>query len=111
MDPARGDGRPRKGFGYTSRVSFPIERPRRLRGTAVLRAMVRETVLSPRDFVLPMFAVPGKGVRQPIASMPGVDRLSPDLIVKTAKEAWDAGVPSVILFGIPDHKDGEGSSG
>src|SRR5688572_12558199 len=92
-------------------MPFPVDRPRRLRRTPVLRAMVRETRLSARDFILPMFAVPGRDVRQPIPSMPGVERLSPDQIVATAREAWDAGVPSVILFGIPDHKDGEGTSG
>src|SRR5690349_4365246 len=94
-------------------MPFPAERPRRLRRTPAIRAMVRETLLSPRDFMLPMFAIPGKDAREPIASMPGVERLSPDLIVAAAKEAWAAGVPSVILFGIPPRKDkdGYGTSG
>ena len=56
-------------------MTFPIERPRRLRRTETLRSMVRETTLSPKNFVLPLFAVPGKGVRNPVGSMPGVFQL------------------------------------
>ena len=68
-------------------MTFPIERPRRLRRTETLRSMVRETTLSPKNFVLPLFAVPGKGVRNPVGSMPGVFQLSVDELVKEAKLA------------------------
>jgi porphobilinogen synthase len=92
-------------------MTFPIERPRRLRRTETLRSMVRETTLSPKDLVLPLFAAPGKGVRKPVGSMPGVFQLSVDEIVKEAKLAHSHSVPSVILFGLPEHKDALGSSG
>ena len=91
-------------------MSFPLDRPRRLRRTEAIRALVRETELSPRDFVLPLFAVGGKGVRNPVASMPGVAQLSVDLIVEESRAAFKLGVPAVILFGIPDKKDAHGSS-
>ena len=90
---------------------FPKQRPRRLRSSETLRAMVRETTLAPSDFILPLFAMPGRGERHEVSSMPGVFQLSVDEIVKEARTAADAGVPSVILFGLPEHKDGEGSSG
>ncbi len=89
----------------------PLERPRRLRKTDALRRMVRETSLSPNDFVLPLFAVPGREVRREVSSMPGVFQLSVDEIVIEARDAAAAGVPSVILFGIPEHKNAHGSSG
>ena len=92
-------------------MSFPTRRPRRLRKSAALRAMVRETHLSPKDFILPLFAMPGKDVRNPVPSMPGVFQLSVDQVVAEAKRAHDVGVPSVILFGLPEHKDAHGSSG
>jgi porphobilinogen synthase len=92
-------------------MTFPIERPRRLRRTESLRSMVRETTLSPKNFVLPLFAVPGKGVRRPVGSMPGVFQLSVDEIVKEARLAHKHSVPSVILFGLPEHKDALGSGG
>src|SRR5260221_11751613 len=91
-------------------MAFPADRPRRLRRTETLRALVRETELRPRDFVLPLFAVSGKGVRRPIGSMPGVAQLSTDLIVEEARTAFKSGVRSLILFGIPDKKDPEGTS-
>jgi porphobilinogen synthase len=90
-------------------MSFPVNRPRRLRRTATLRRMVRETRLTVDDLVLPLFAMHGKGVREPIASMPGVARLSVDLLVEECREAHALGIPAVILFGIPDHKDPLGS--
>jgi porphobilinogen synthase len=71
--------------------------------------MVRETELSVRDFIFPMFVVPGSGVRKEISAMPGIYQLSKDELVKEAMAAWDLGVPSVILFGIPEHKDAVGS--
>lgn len=91
-------------------MAFPLHRYRRLRHSEPLRAMVRETSLDPADFIAPMFVVPGEGIRQPIPSMPGVDRVSPDLAAKDAVELAARGVLSVILFGIPESKDAVGSS-
>jgi len=91
-------------------MSFPTDRPRRLRRSEPLRALVRETRLDPGDFVLPLFAVSGKGVKNPVPSMPGVAQLSVDLLVEEARAAFNAGVPAVILFGIPQKKDPIGSS-
>src|SRR5260221_14547541 len=91
-------------------MAFPADRPRRLRRTETLRALVRETELRPRDFMLPLFAVSGKGVRRPIGSMPGTAQLSVDNIVSEARAAFKAGVRSLILFGIPDRKDADGTS-
>lgn len=92
-------------------MSFPIVRPRRLRMTQTLRNMVRETVLTPNDFILPLFVVQGKSAdyRQPISSMPGCFHLSPQMAAETAKEAYSLGVPAVILFGLPSYKDATGS--
>ncbi len=87
----------------------PFTRTRRTRMTATLRDMVRETILTPKDFIYPLFVVPGSGVRNPVRSMPGVFQLSVDEIVKEAKLVWKLGVPAVILFGIPEHKDEIGS--
>jgi porphobilinogen synthase len=92
-------------------MAFPKQRPRRLRSSETLRAMVRETTLAPSDFILPLFAMPGRNERREVASMPGVFQLSVDQIVVEAKRAAEAGVPSVILFGLPEHKDAHGSSG
>jgi hypothetical protein len=80
-------------------------RPRRLRRREPLRRMLRETHLRPEDLIYPMFAAPGSRVRQEVPSMPGVARLSPDLLVDEAKAALDLGVPAVLLFGIPEKKD------
>jgi len=91
-------------------MAFPVHRPRRLRRTETLRNLVRETRLLPGDFMLPLFAVSGRGVRKPIASMPGVAQLSVDNLVEEARIAWNAGVRSLILFGIPDKKDAEGTA-
>ncbi len=91
-------------------MDFPVTRLRRLRGTPTLRRMLSETVLTPNDFILPLFAIYGEGVRNPIASMPGHYQLSVENIVKDAEEAWSLGIPSVILFGIPEEKDETGSS-
>jgi porphobilinogen synthase len=90
-------------------MSFPVNRPRRLRRTATLRRMVRETRLSVDDLILPLFAIHGQGAREPIASMPGVARLSIDLLVAECREAHALGIPAVILFGIPKQKDPLGS--
>ncbi|RMG96592.1 MAG: porphobilinogen synthase [Candidatus Dadabacteria bacterium] len=90
-------------------MEFPRLRLRRLRRNETLRRMVRETVLTPDDFIYPLFVREGTGVRNPIASMPGQFQLSVDEAVKEARTAWEVGVPAVILFGIPDHKDAVGS--
>ena len=82
-----------------------IHRPRRLRRNAALRALVRETRLTPDNFVLPLFACPGSGVRREISSMPGVFNLSVDEIANEASAAYDAGVRNIILFGLPEAKD------
>ena len=86
-----------------------IERPRRLRRTGTIRALVRETRLSPDDFVYPLFVCEGEGVRREIGSMPGVFNLSIDELVKEVEGARNVGVRSVILFGVPDQKDAAGS--
>jgi len=85
------------------------ERPRRLRRTETIRALVRETRLSPDDFVYPLFVCEGEGVRREISSMPGVFNLSVDELVKEVDEAHKAGVRSVMLFGVPDKKDAAGT--
>lgn len=90
-------------------MEFPIQRPRRLRRTEVLRRMVRETRLSVDQLILPLFVVPGKGVEKPVASMPGVSQLSVDKTVEECRRIRDLGIPAVILFGIPERKDAEGS--
>jgi porphobilinogen synthase len=90
-------------------MPFPQTRLRRLRATRALRGLVRETTLSPSDFVYPMFVAHGIDRREPIESMPGVDRLSIAHAVAEAKEARDLGIPAVLLFGLPAAKDEEGS--
>ena len=82
-----------------------IHRPRRLRRSDALRSMVRETRLTRDDFVLPLFVCPGNGVRREISSMPGVHNLSIDETTKEVAAAYDAGVRSIILFGLPESKD------
>jgi porphobilinogen synthase len=90
-------------------MAFPADRLRRLRATPGLRALVRETTLDPRDFVLPLFIRPGKNEKRAIKSMPGQFQFSVDTAVKAAADAVSAGVPAVILFGIPDKKDAKAS--
>jgi porphobilinogen synthase len=90
-------------------MSFPTVRMRRLRRTDALRRLVRETRLTRDDLVLPLFAVPGSGVREAVASMPGVFRLSADQIAEEAKAVADLGIPAILLFGIPEAKDARGS--
>ena len=86
-------------------MAFPQQRLRRTRRTAGLRDLVRETRLSPRDFVYPIFVTAGEDVRNPIASMPGIFQLSINHAVAEALRAYELGIPAVLLFGIPDHKD------
>ncbi len=89
---------------------FPIHRCRRLRKNETIRRMVRQTAISPDDFIYPLFVTFGKGIRKEIASMPGSYQESIDELVKNAKEIYSLGIPAVILFGIPEHKDEMGSS-
>ena len=88
---------------------FPYLRPRRLRNNEVIRRMVRETSLSPDDFIYPLFVTFGKNVRKEIKTMPGCFQESVDMIVKHAREVHSLGIPAIILFGIPEHKDEIGS--
>jgi len=90
-------------------MKFPQYRPRRLRKDDLFRRMVRETHLRPEDLILPLFVRPGRGVRQPISSMPGHFQFSIDLLVQEVEEARSLGIPGVILFGIPEKKDEMGS--
>jgi porphobilinogen synthase len=90
-------------------MQFPDYRPRRMRRTESLRRMVRETVLSVDSFIYPLFVIPGKGVRKPIASMPGQAQVSVDEAVAEAQACLALGIPAVILFGVPDKKDAVGS--
>ncbi len=90
-------------------MSFPRDRMRRLRASDAVRRMLRETRVSRDDLILPLFVVEGQGVREPIASMPGVNRYSVDQVVDECKRVADLGVPAVILFGIPSSKDARGS--
>jgi porphobilinogen synthase len=88
---------------------FPAYRPRRLRQSPILRRLVRETRLSPAQLILPLFVRQGRKLRRPIDSMPGVCQFSPDELLKEASRAQAAGVPAVLLFGIPDAKDSKAS--
>jgi porphobilinogen synthase len=89
---------------------FPTVRPRRLRRHPLLRSLVRETTLSPADFILPLFVRPGRGVRQEIGSMPGQFQLSPDRLVEEIGAAAELGIRAFMLFGIPTTKDATGSA-
>ena len=84
---------------------FPDYRPRRLRQNDAFRRMIRETTLSVDDLILPIFAISGKNIKNPISSMPGHFQLSIDNLIKTSKKAFELGIPAVMLFGIPDKKD------
>jgi porphobilinogen synthase len=90
-------------------MAFPVNRPRRMRRSETLRRMVRETRLAPDNLIQPLFVCPGRDVRKPIPSMPGVAQLSVDNAAAAARDAYAAGVPAVILFGIPERKDAQGS--
>ena len=87
-----------------------IIRPRRLRKNPAIREMVRETSLSVKDFIAPLFVKYGKGRKEPIPSMPGQFHFSVDTVVKEAEELWSSGIPSILLFGVPEYKDSTGSS-
>ncbi len=90
-------------------MAHPLYRPRRLRESPLIRRMVRETRLGVDSLILPLFAVHGRGVREPIGSMPGVARLSLDELAKEAKDAAGMGIPAILLFGVPAAKDPRGS--
>jgi porphobilinogen synthase len=90
-------------------MNFPAYRPRRLRRNEKIRELVRETTLSPKNFIYPIFVGPGKDRVQPVSSMPGVAQLTVDRAVMECEEVKALGIPAVILFGIPDHKDSTGT--
>jgi porphobilinogen synthase len=91
-------------------MSFPIDRPRRLRRSEALRGLVRETRLSTAGFIYPMFVCPGTKVRKEVSSMPGICQQSADQIVEECREVEALGIPGVILFGLPEKKDSRGAS-
>ena len=90
-------------------ANFPIKRLRRLRYNSTLRNLVRETILSSNDLIYPLFVVPGQKVKKEVRSMPGVYQMSIDVVAEECREIENLGIPAVILFGIPDHKDEVGS--
>ncbi|MEN6566483.1 MAG: porphobilinogen synthase [Veillonellales bacterium] len=91
-------------------MTTPFIRPRRLRVSAGIRQLVRENGVHAGDFVFPLFIVPGKGVKKEIPSMPGIYHLSSDMAVQVAEEAFSLGIPAVMVFGLPEYKDEQGSS-
>jgi len=88
---------------------LPYRRPRRLRANKNIRSMVRETTLSVNDFIYPLFVTEGKDIKNPIISMPGNYQYSIDILITEVKEVYNLGIPAIILFGIPTHKDATGS--
>ncbi len=95
---------------HHKQMAFPQNRHRRLRRTALLRRMVRETRLDAADFIYPLFVCPGNGIARPVGSMPGVHQHSVDRVVEVCAEVARQGVPAVLLFGLPETKDALGSS-
>lgn len=91
-------------------MSYPTQRPRRLRRSETIRRLVRETQLSPENLIEPLFVCPGEGVRRPIAAMPGCFQLSVDELVRECRDLTSLGISGVILFGLPDSKDPEGAA-
>ena len=90
-------------------MGFPYTRMRRLRASAGMRRLVGDVTLSAGDFVYPLFVCPGKGVKEPIASMAGCFHFSADRVVEEATEIATLGIPAVLLFGLPEKKDATGS--
>ena len=90
-------------------MSFPIDRPRRLRKNKTIRRLVREHALKADDLVQPLFVVTGENIKKEIASLPGQYHYSVDQVVNETRRIFDLGIPAIILFGIPEHKDGVGS--
>src|SRR5271165_635078 len=95
---------------YHPTAGFPLHRPRRLRGHPRLRDLVRETVLTIDDLIYPLFVYHGKNLRREIPSMPGQYQLSLDRLGGAVAEVSELGIPAIILFGIPEHKDARGSA-
>jgi len=91
-------------------MSFPTQRPRRLRRSEALRGLVRETRLTTAGLIYPMFVCPGEKVRKEVSSMPGVRQQSVDQIVEECREVESLGIPGVILFGLPESKDARGTT-
>ena len=91
-------------------AEFPVSRPRRLRRTPALRSLVRENRVDVKDLIYPLFVVEGKGISQEIPSMPGIRRLSPDLLPREIEGIAAEGIPGVLLFGIPAQKDELGTA-
>jgi len=91
-------------------IPYPQKRPRRLRASDSIRALVRETCIKPADLINPFFVISGKGIAEPISSMPGVCRLSVDTLLIEVGQLVELGIPAVLLFGIPVYKDARGSS-
>lgn len=89
-------------------MAFPVTRLRRLRKSVVLRSMIRETILTKDDLIMPLFVRPGTNIQSPIKSMPGNYQFSVDLLTENCKKLYDKGVQSILLFGIPEHKDETG---
>jgi len=92
-------------------ADYPLKRLRRLRYNPLVRDMIRETHLNKSDLIYPLFVCPGSKVRNEVKSMPGVFQMSIDVLVEECKEVESLGIPAIILFGIPEHKDEEGSEG
>jgi porphobilinogen synthase len=92
-------------------MTFPTHRPRRLRHNEAIRSLVRETRINATGLIYPMFVCPGTGVRAEVSSMPGIAQQSIDKLVEEAREVADLGIPGVILFGLPEHKDEKGTEG
>jgi porphobilinogen synthase len=90
-------------------MTFPVQRPRRLRQNEAIRSLVRETQSTTHGLIYPMFVCPGSGVRAEVSSMPGIAQQSVDKLVEEAREVADLGIPGVILFGLPEHKDEKGT--
>ncbi len=90
-------------------MSIEFKRFRRIRNNAILRKMVQETILTKNDLIYPLFAIEGNNIKNPVKSMPNVFQFSIDNLVEECKEVRDLGIPAIILFGIPDHKDEVGS--
>ncbi|HEY8415232.1 MAG TPA: porphobilinogen synthase [Thermaerobacter sp.] len=90
-------------------MGFPVNRPRRLRASETIRALVRETDLQVDRLIYPLFAVPGRDVLEPVAAMPGVEHRSVDRLVERAREIYGLGIRAVLLFGLPETKDERGS--
>ena len=93
-----------------ARMTFPLHRPRRLRRNEAIRSLVRETRLTIAGFIYPMFVCPGTNVRQEVSSMPGIFQQSVDKFLEECSRSRSLGIPGIILFGLPEHKDATGTN-